>query len=69
MALGYSEKDYSGHSFRSGEATSASSKGIEDSMIQSLGRWKSDCFKRYSRTFKSDIKSAIAYNFVTCPTS
>ncbi|CAC5390256.1 SLC19A2_3 [Mytilus coruscus] len=69
MALGYSEKDYSGHSFRSGVATSASSKGIEDSMIQSLGRWKSDCFKRYSRKFKSDIESTIGYNFVTCPTS
>ena len=59
IALGYSDKDYSGHSFRSGAATSASSQGIEDSMIQTLGRWKSDCFKRYIRTSKLDIKSAL----------
>ncbi|VDI33291.1 Hypothetical predicted protein [Mytilus galloprovincialis] len=59
IALGYSDKDYSGQSFRSGAATSASSQGIEDSMIQTLGRWKSDCFKRYIRTSKLDIKSAL----------
>ncbi|CAG2236810.1 unnamed protein product [Mytilus edulis] len=58
IALGYSDKDYSGHSFRSGAsgaATSAGSQGIEDSMIQTLGRWKSDCFKRYIRTFPGTI--------------
>lgn len=58
-ALGFNEQLYSGHSFRSGAATTASSSGVEDSMIQTLGRWKSGCFRRYVRTSKYDIKKAL----------
>ncbi|CAC5385283.1 unnamed protein product [Mytilus coruscus] len=47
---------YSGHSFRIGAATTCSSNGIQDHMIQTLGRWKSGCYSRYIRTSDVDIR-------------
>ena len=41
---GLNHKDYNGHSFRIGAATSAAQKGL-DSLIQILGRWKSEAYK------------------------
>ena len=35
--------NYAGHSFRIGATTTAASSGIEDSTIQTLGRWQSSC--------------------------
>ncbi|CAC5398459.1 unnamed protein product [Mytilus coruscus] len=49
----------SGHSFRIGAATTCSSNGIQDHMIQTLGRWKSDCYSRYIRTSEVDIRQAL----------
>ena len=46
MNLGIQGK-YSGHSFRRGAATSAHRAGLEDAMIQVLGRWRSDAYKLY----------------------
>ena len=40
---------YAGHSFRIGAATVAHEKGIEDSTIMTLGRWKSNAYQRYIR--------------------
>ena len=34
-------RDYAGHSFRIGAATIAAVVGLEDSLVQMLGRWKS----------------------------
>ena len=42
--------DYAGHSFRIGAATTAASKGLPHWLIQTLGRWSSDCYLRYIRT-------------------
>ena len=40
----------SGHSFRIGGATSASVAGLNDYEIKLIGRWSSDCYKRYIRS-------------------
>lgn len=38
---------YAGHSFRIGAATTAAARGVEDSLIQTLGRWKSSAYLTY----------------------
>ncbi|CAC5410577.1 unnamed protein product [Mytilus coruscus] len=43
--LGLNADSYSGHSFRIGRATTCSSNGIQDHMIQTLGRLKSEHLK------------------------
>ena len=48
--IGVPQDQYAGHRFRIGAATSAALAGVEDSMIQTLGRWKSAAFFRYVRT-------------------
>ena len=37
------------HSFRIGAATHAAAKGVSTTLIQSMGRWKSEAFRRYIR--------------------
>ncbi|KAK6195797.1 hypothetical protein SNE40_001152 [Patella caerulea] len=44
-------KNYKGHSFRIGAATHASEIGISDAKIRALGRWHSNAFKKYVRTY------------------
>ena len=38
---------WNGHSFRRGAATWAAAVGIPEAQIQTLGRWKSEAYKRY----------------------
>lgn len=38
---------YSGHSFRSGAATTAARQGVGDATIKMLGRWKTDAYQLY----------------------
>ena len=40
---------YASHSFRIGAATTAAANGVEDSTIQTLGRWKSSAYLSYVR--------------------
>ena len=47
QASGIDPAPYSGHSFRIGAATTAAARGIEDSLIQALGRWQSSAYLRY----------------------
>lgn len=47
--IGMNPKDYSGHSFRSGSATTAAMAGLTDWEIKLLGRWTSDAYQRYIR--------------------
>ncbi len=53
--LGLDSSVYSGHSFRIGAATTAAERGIPDSTIQALGRWKSASFLRYIRTHRQGL--------------
>lgn len=47
---GYDEKQFNGHSYRKGGATSLFKAGVAESVIQLLGRWLSDAYKLYIDT-------------------
>lgn len=46
---------FSGHSFRSGAATTAAKQGIGDATIKMLGRWKSSAYQLYIKTPKEQL--------------
>lgn len=46
---GVDDRNYAGHSFRIGAATAAATAGVDDSLIQTLGRWKSSAYLAYIR--------------------
>ena len=48
--LGYNCSLYAGHSFRIGAATTAAQRGVQDSLIKTLGRWESTAYMVYIRT-------------------
>ena len=48
--MGLDPQHYSGHSFRIGGATSPTIAGLNNYEIKLLGRWSSDCYKRYIRS-------------------
>ena len=48
--IGMEPKNYAGHSFRIGAATTAVRKGIQDSLISALGQWESITYQLYVRT-------------------
>ena len=52
---GLDRSRYCGHSFRIGAATEAARKGIEDSVIKTLGRWKSLAYLEYIKIPRSDL--------------
>ena len=52
---GVDVRRYSGHSFRIGAATAAAQVGLPDSLIQTLGRWRSSAYLRYIRTPRSSL--------------
>ena len=54
---GIDQKDYNGHSFRIGAATTAASKGMEDSIIKTLGRWESTAYLRYVKIPREQLLS------------
>lgn len=47
--IGLNPNNFKGHSFRIGAATYAASLGYSENLIQKLGRWNSDAFRRYIR--------------------
>ena len=48
----------SSHSLRIGAASTAAAMGCPKYLIQSMGRWSSDCFRRYIRISDSTLRSA-----------
>ena len=48
--IGLEASQYAGHSFRISAATTAAEKGIEDSLIKAMGRWKSQAYLTYLKT-------------------
>ncbi|VDI01273.1 Hypothetical predicted protein [Mytilus galloprovincialis] len=49
-SCGLDSSRYKGHSFRIGAATYAAERGLSDSQIRSMGRWKSNAFQKYIRS-------------------
>ena len=56
-AAGIDYKKYNSHSFRIGAATTAAAKGIEDSIIKTLGRWESSTYLRYVKIPREQLIS------------
>lgn len=54
-AAGVDCAHYSGHSFRSGAATTAAKQGIGDATIKMLGRWKSSAYQLYVKTPREEL--------------
>ena len=55
MSAGVDGAPFSGHSFRSGAATTAASRGINDATIKMLGRWKSEAYQLYIKTPREQL--------------
>ncbi len=60
---GYDCTLYAGHSFRIGAATTAAQKGVQDSLIKTLGRWESAAYTLYIRT-PPDVLCGVANTLV-----
>ncbi|KAL9964522.1 hypothetical protein ACROYT_G028176 [Oculina patagonica] len=58
--LGFATERYASHSFRIGAATTAAEAGLPPWLIQTLGRWSSNCYTQYIRTPASILQSVPA---------
>ena len=58
--IGIDQTKYCGHSFRIGAATTAAKRGIQDSLIKTLGRWESVAYQLYVRTPREQLVSVAA---------
>ena len=54
-SAGLDTSNFNGHSFRIGAAMTAAARGIEDSMIKTLGCWESDAYQRYVKIPRQEL--------------
>ena len=52
---GLDASEFNGHSFRIGAASTAASRGMEDCMIKTLGRWESDAYQRHIKIPRKEL--------------
>uniref|UniRef100_A0A1X7V7M6 Tyr recombinase domain-containing protein n=1 Tax=Amphimedon queenslandica TaxID=400682 RepID=A0A1X7V7M6_AMPQE len=57
LEAGLPARRFTGHSFRIWASTTAATLGVEDSTIQTLGRWKSSAFLSYIRLGTGQLAS------------
>ncbi|KAJ1031996.1 hypothetical protein NDA13_002372 [Ustilago tritici] len=60
QACGLLALQYAGHSFRRGAATWVSQHGASTANIQPLGRWSSDCYRRYIDRLAQERRALVA---------
>ena len=58
-SAGVDQQKYCGHSFRIGAATTAAARGIEDSVIKTLGRWESVAYLQYVRIPREQLSGLL----------
>ena len=58
--LGLDTRQYAGHSFRRGAATWAAAQGVDADTIKLLGRWTSDCYRRYVDRTATERRTMVA---------
>ena len=61
--VGLDAAQYTGHSFSIGAATVAAKAGMEDSVIKTLGRWRSLAYLEYVRIPREQLAS---YSIMLC---
>ena len=57
---GVATAHYSSHSFRIGAASAAAAAGLPEWRIQALGRWSTDCYRRYVRLTETESDTIAA---------
>ena len=63
-SIGVHPAPFSLHSLRAGAATTAAAVGCSEDQIQKLGRWSSNCYRRYIRPSR-DQQAALAPRLAT----